>query len=112
MVGTRYIQTDPEWGFGRGQAKKYIDQVAKALRAGYDVPFGTAEPGHYMLLTAVKGRGANRSFLVSDPEGGRTRWVSEKRFLNGRFLSDEFELCWKQQRGYVDGFFLPEATLS
>ena len=112
MTGTRYIQTDPEWGFGRGQAKKYIGQVAKALRAGYDVPFGTAEPGHYMLLTAVKGRGATRSFLVSDPEGGRTRWVSEKRFLNGVFLREEFELCWKQQRGYVDGFFLPEATLS
>ena len=111
MIGTRYVQTTPKWGFARGGAKRHIDKVAQALRAGYDVPFGIDEPGHYMLLTAIKGRGDNRSFLVSDPEGGRTRWVSEKRFLNGAFIKEEFELCWENQKGYVDGFFLPETVL-
>ena len=111
MTGTTYVQTSPDWGFTRGGARRHFDTVARALRKGYDVPFGIAEPGHYMLLTGVKGRKPSRSFLVSDPEGGRTRWVSEQRFASGEFIDEEFALSWKNQRGYVDSFFLPRAAL-
>jgi len=111
MTGTTYLQTNPEWGFRRGGARAHLDNVAKALRAGYDVPFCIAEPGHYMLLTDVKGRGTNRSFLVSDPESAKTVWIEEDDFVKGDCFKREFELCWPHQRGYIDGFFLPEVTL-
>ena len=27
------------------------------------------------------------------------------------YYREEFELCWSNQKGYVDGFFLPETVL-
>ena len=74
---------------------------------GLDVPFGIAEPAHWMLLTAVKGEQPNRSFLVSDPDGGRTAWVSEHDFRDGSFADQQFQLCEKHNRPYVDSFILP-----
>ena len=106
-TGTIYECTNPESGFARGQVWRHLDKVAKALRQGFDIPIGIDEPAHYMLLTNVKGRKPNRSFLVTDPYSARTAWVHEKDFVNGTFANDVFELCESGQRGFVDGIFLP-----
>jgi hypothetical protein len=93
--------------FARGQCWRHLDRVERALRDGIDVPFGISEPGHWMLTTSVKGRAPKRSFLVSDPEGGRTAWVKEKDLRDGSFVDRQFHLCIDDQRGYVDCFLLP-----
>ena len=108
LTGTLYQATAPAEGFGRGQAARYLDSVSQALRHGDDVPFGTSEPAHWMLLTAVKGREPSRSFLVSDPDGGRTAWVTEKDFVDGTFGDKQFHLNTPRERPYVDSFLLPK----
>lgn len=109
LVGARYAQTRPREGFARGQAYRHLDAVDRALRHGYDVPFGVVEPGHWMLLSAVRGHKPERQFLVSDPEGGRTAWVSERDLLKGTFVDQQFHLCAGDERGYIDSFLLPIA---
>ncbi|MEW5847770.1 MAG: hypothetical protein AB2A00_03110 [Myxococcota bacterium] len=106
-TGIRYRSTHPVEGFARGQAGRHLDAVEAALRRGVDVPFGISEPAHWMLLSAVKGREPRREFLVSDPDGGRTAWVTEKDFLSGAFGSRIFQLSRKDERPYVDTFILP-----
>jgi hypothetical protein len=94
--------------FARGQCWRHLDRVEKALRDGIDVPFGIDEPAHWMLMTDVKGRVPNRSFLISDPEGGRTAWVKERDLRDGSFVDRQFHLCYDDYRGYIDCFLLPE----
>jgi len=107
LTGATYAITSPPNGFERGEARHYIDAVVKALSAGHDVPLGVQEPAHWLLLSAVKGRGARRQFLVSDPDGGRTAWVKEKDLLSGHFAQEQFYLCTQGQNPYVDAFVLP-----
>lgn len=107
LTGIEYRMTNGPDGFARGQAGKYLDQVEAALKRGVDVPFGVSEPAHWMLLTHVKTEGGVRSFLVSDPDGGRTAWVKEKDFVSGKFGSEPFKLNKPGERPYVDSFFLP-----
>ncbi|MHB8875984.1 MAG: hypothetical protein ACYC8T_20030 [Myxococcaceae bacterium] len=107
LTGLSYRATSPAEGFGRGQAARYLDEVSQALRRGDDVPFGVAEPAHWMLLTAVKGRKPAREFLVSDPDGGRTAWVSERDFVRGTFGDRQFHLNTPSEKPYVDSFLLP-----
>jgi hypothetical protein len=98
--------------FAAGQAFRHLDDVERALRRGFDVPFGCSDPGHWMLLSAVKGRKPNRAFLVSDPDGGRTLWVTEKELRRGSFLADRLHLAKPGQRPWVDSFLLPDGRAS
>jgi hypothetical protein len=109
--GVRYTVIGGESGFARGQCWRYLDRVESALRKGIRIPFGISEPGHWMLMTDVRGRRPHRMFLVSDPEGGRTAWVSEKALRDGSFVDDQFYLCTGPQRGYIDTFLLPRPVL-
>ena len=110
LSGVTYQSTKPEHGFARGQAWRHLNTVEQALRKGIDIPFSTAEPAHWMLLTHVKGKSPHRSFLVSDPDGGRTAWVSERNFRKGSFVDKQFHLCESGERGYVDSFLLPKTS--
>lgn len=96
--------------FGRTGSVRHLDDVARTLRKGIDVPFGISEPGHWMLLSAVQGRKPNREFLVSDPDGGRTAWVHERKLTRGSFAKDPFDLPKGDERPYVDSFLLPVKT--
>ncbi|MEW5737951.1 MAG: hypothetical protein AB1938_03440 [Myxococcota bacterium] len=107
VTGTQYRMTNPPDGFARGQAGRHLDAVERALKAGVDVPFGVSEPAHWMLLTATRRGAGGREFLVSDPDGGRTAWVTEKDFVSGVFGSKQFTLNRPGERPYVDCFFLP-----
>jgi hypothetical protein len=93
--------------FSRGHVFRFLDEVAQVLKSGVDVPFGCSDPGHWMLLSAVKGRKPHRSFLVSDPDGGRTVWVDEKSFRRGTFLIEQLFLAGPGQTPWVDSFLLP-----
>ncbi|MDP7038641.1 MAG: hypothetical protein QGI45_05745, partial [Myxococcota bacterium] len=107
LTGATYAMTVPPNGFARGEARHHIDAVARALRSGHDVPFGMQEPAHWLLLSAVKGRGARRQFLVSDPDAGRTAWIKEADLLSGHFAREQFYLCAAGEKPYVDTFVLP-----
>lgn len=107
VVGRRFTSTNPD-GFARGQAWRHLDDVVATLRAGIDVPFGTSEPGHWMLLSAVRGKKPARELLVSDPDSGRTAWVAERSFVKGHFVDDQFHIAKPGERPWVDCFILPE----
>ena len=108
VTGVQYVAAGPDGGFARGQVWRYLDAADAALREGKDIPFGVVEPGHWMLMTHAKGKKPHRSFLVSDPEGGRTAWVREPDLINGTFTDKQFHLCTGDERGYIDSIFLPE----
>ncbi len=93
--------------FDREDAAPHLDKVAQALERGIDVPFGTSEPAHWMMFSAVRGTPPARAFLVSDPDGGRTAWVSQRDLVRGNFARDIFFLPRKDERPYVDTFLLP-----
>ena len=84
LTGAKYTQTAPPDGFARGQAWRHLDAVERAVKAGYDIPFGVVEPAHWMLITDVRGKAPSRELLVSDPDGGRTAWVKRRRWWMGR----------------------------
>lgn len=107
ITGLSYRVTNPPDGFSRGKAIRHFDEVARVLRRGLDVPFGISEPGHWMLLSAVDGKKPHRRFLVSDPDGGRTAWVTEASFARGTFADEVFHLPQGDERPYVDSFILP-----
>ena len=107
-VGRRFTSTNPD-GCARGQAWRHLDEVVSSLKAGIDVPFGISEPGHWMLLSAVKGRKPSRELLVSDPDSGKTAWVSERSFLKGTFVDQQFHISKPTERPWVDCFILPES---
>lgn len=107
VTGTKYRSTEPADGFKRGQAGKHLDAVASALQDGHDVPFGVCEPAHWMLMTNVREGAVGREFLVSDPDGGRTAWVTEKDLVSGVFGDKQFHLSQPRERPYIDCFFLP-----
>ncbi|MDP2340982.1 MAG: hypothetical protein Q8O67_08495 [Deltaproteobacteria bacterium] len=106
VVGRAFTSTNPD-GFARGQVHRHLDDVVSTLKSGVDVVFGTSEPGHWMLLSAVKGRKPAREFLVSDPDGGKTAWVTERAFLKGTFADEQFHIAKPGERPYVDCFILP-----
>jgi hypothetical protein len=67
-----------------------LDTWAEKLRDGQDVPLRvgwTAGGGHFMACTDVRGRGADRKFLISDPWTGTTSWVAEKAIQDGSWTS-------------------------
>ena len=107
LTGVSYAIRGPADGFARGQARHHLDDVAGALAEGMDVPFGISEPAHWMLLSAVSGKAPNRAFLISDPDGGRTAWVSQKDLCSGVFADRQFHLSMAHERPYVDTFLLP-----
>jgi hypothetical protein len=108
ITGAKYAQTTPPEGFARGQAWRHLDAVERAVRKGYDVPFGLVAPDHWMLISDVRGRSPEREYLVSDPDGGRTDWVQEKALVNGTFADATFHLAEPGERPYIDSFFLPK----
>lgn len=107
VSGAEYTQTAPPEGFARGQAYRHLDALEASLKAGFDVPFGMVEPAHWMLATDVRQRAGAREFLVSDPDGGRTVWVTEKALVDGSFGDAPFKLTKTGERPYIDSFFLP-----
>jgi len=109
LTGVEYEATNPAYGFARGQVWRHLDRIATTVRRGVDVPFGISEPGHWMLITNVKGNKPHRSLLVSDPEGGRTAWVREADFKSGAFVDEQFHLCSAGERGFVDCVVFPKA---
>lgn len=71
------------------------------------MPFGVCEPAHWMLLTATRQGTGGREFLVSDPDAGRTAWVTQKDLVSGVFGDQQFHLSQPRERPYIDCFFLP-----
>lgn len=75
-----------------------LDDMEQRLRDGEDIPFrigygATRQSGHFMSVTDVRrGDDGSRSFLVTDPWSGATRWVSEADFTSGAFANSTFTL--------------------
>jgi hypothetical protein len=75
-----YRVVHPEGGL-RGS---HLDAMARRLEHGGDVPIRVSdargEEGHFMLVSDVRGTGADQRFLVSDPWSGRTAWLPRDAF--------------------------------
>ncbi len=106
VTGAKYAQTDPPEGFGRGQAVRFLDDVERSLRKGFDVAFGVCQPDHWMMMSHVRGKAPTREFLVTDPDGGRTAWVTQKQLVDGSFADIHFHLPKRDERPYIDSFFM------
>jgi hypothetical protein len=109
VTGVAYRRVADADGFSPRQLGSALDGVERALRKGHDVPFGMSRPGHYLMMSAVRSRGGERQFLVSDPWSGRTAWVPEAELASGSFTVEPFGLSWPEAPGYVDTLYLPEA---
>jgi len=62
------------------------DEMANLLRRGVDVPIEVAwntGGAHALLVSDVRGEGANQQFLITDPWNGRTAWVNRQDIVNG-----------------------------
>ena len=106
-VGVTFVITEPPGGFGPGKAKNHFSTAARLLRQGLWVPFGTANPDHWMLMVNVKGSAPKRCFLVIDPEKGRSAWIKERELCGGHFLVQPFALTSKPN-GHIDCFFFSQ----
>jgi hypothetical protein len=61
-----------------------LDNVAKKLKKGQDVPIRAQWPdgsGHFMFLTDVRGSGNNQKFLLTDPWTGKTEWMTRQELV-------------------------------
>lgn len=63
-----------------------LDNVAKKLKKGQDVPIRAQWPdgsGHFMFLTDVRGQGNDQKFLITDPWSGTTTWMTKQELSKG-----------------------------
>jgi hypothetical protein len=78
------------------------DDMARRIRNGDDVGIRISDSagtsGHMLMATDVRGEGANRRYLVSDPWSGRTAWISDRdlRSQNSRAFDREFGVGWNR----------------
>jgi hypothetical protein len=79
-----------------------LNDVDQRLKNGVDVPIRVSDAGntggHFMLMSDVRGKEPDRTYLVSDPYSGRTAWVKEGDLKdnNSKWLKDQFGLGWTQ----------------
>lgn len=76
----------------RGQIKKHIKPLNKALFRGKSVPLGVmwaGGGGHFMVFTDIKtekkGRKKIYHYLVSDPWEGTSGWMTKQDLIEGNF---------------------------
>lgn len=98
-----HVTYKANWVGSAGMTTGGLDAVDAKLKNGQDVPFRVgstgANGGHFMMMSDVRGKTPDRTYLVSDPYSGRTAWVKEKDMTNTTnptWLNDQFGLGWKQ----------------
>lgn len=99
-TGVEFDYTDTESaGVGAGD----LDAIEQALFDGQEVPFRVkwSSGGHAMMIADVRrDESGNRSFLMSEPVSGATRWVSEADLQSGAFTNGTFGIGNGTVRGY------------
>jgi hypothetical protein len=85
-----------------------LPKVAERLREGRDVPLGVGSDdgkvGHVMLITDVRGTGADQAFLISDPSSGRTDWVKGTDLANSgtsKWMQNQFNVDHQEVTGFL-----------
>jgi hypothetical protein len=70
----------------RGMSAADITTLDNTLKAGTDVPIRICNAagggGHFMMISDVRGEGANKKYLISDPWTGKTAWVKQSELQN------------------------------
>jgi len=73
-------------GTARGMSNADITKLDTTLKAGTDVPIRICNAGggggHFMMISDVRGEGANKKYLISDPWTGKTAWVKQSELQN------------------------------
>ncbi|HET7526585.1 MAG TPA: hypothetical protein VFK10_11640, partial [Burkholderiaceae bacterium] len=73
-------------GGARGMSNADITALDQRLKAGTDVPIRICNAdnsgGHFMMISDVRGEGANKKYLVSDPWTGKTAWIKQTELQN------------------------------
>jgi hypothetical protein len=69
-----------------GMSNGDIATLDATLKAGSDVPIRICDKnngsGHFMMISDVRGEGANKKYLVSDPWTGKTAWIKQADLQN------------------------------
>ncbi|MGE5183172.1 MAG: hypothetical protein ACM31C_13975, partial [Acidobacteriota bacterium] len=72
----------------------HLDNIDGLLKSGQPVPFNVAWTGggaHAMMMTDVRtGADGSRTYLVTDPWTGATRWVGQKDLSDGTWYQKTF----------------------
>ena len=83
-TGRAYEQRQVE---DSAQGRTYaVDYMELLVKTGTDVPIRVDWNGggsHGLLVTDVRGTGADREFLVTDPWTGKTDWIRRDAIING-----------------------------
>lgn len=93
---------DAKWVGSGGLTSGALNDVDTRLKNGQDVPIRVSNSGntggHFMLMSDVRGKSPDRTYLVSDPYSGRTAWVKEADLtdVNSKWLKNQFDLGWTQ----------------
>ncbi len=99
-TGVAFDYTDTESG---GVTADDLDSIEQTLFDGGEVPIRVkwSSGGHAMMIADVRrDESGNRSFLMSEPVSGATRWVSEADLQSGAFTQGTFGIGNGTIRGY------------
>jgi hypothetical protein len=97
-----HINYKTNWVGAGGVTDATLTGLDTRLKNGQDVPFRVTDAGnnggHFMMISDVRGEGANKKYLVSDPYSGRTAWVdgADMKNKNSPWLKDKFGLGWTE----------------
>jgi len=100
----RYTSTSvPSSGLSAHQSDDMARRITRGDDVGIRVSDAAGTQGHLLLATDVRGTGADRSYLVSDPSSGRTAWIpdAELRTPGTEAYRREFGVSWDRMSDYV-----------
>lgn len=84
-----------EQNLGGSGIAPHLGNVEALLKDGQPVPFNLAWDGggvHAMMMTDTRTDAAgNKTYLISDPWTGATRWVGQTELTNGTWSQSKFE---------------------
>ena len=100
---SRYVGTDVS---SHGLSAHQSDDMARRIQRGDDLGLRVSDAhgreGHFLLATDVRGEGADRRYLLSDPSSGRTAWVRDADLRTPRtpVYANQFGLGWDRMSTY------------
>ncbi|MBL8951749.1 MAG: hypothetical protein JNK82_13285 [Myxococcaceae bacterium] len=93
--------------WSRSAIEEQLPAVDAELQAGRDVPISVGtngkDSGHAMLLSDVRGTGAARQYLVSDPWSGKTALIPLAELVDpaSKWPDKHFGIGWEQLKGVI-----------
>jgi|GEM_PF-1172698 len=101
-----HINYKTQWVGNSGMTDATLKEWDSRLKNGQDVPIRVSNAsnggGHFMMVNDVRGEGANRRYLISDPWSGKTAWLSRDELLDPSkgAIDKNFGIGWDRVTHY------------